>query len=66
MIQGQHIIFDGCGGTSTLVRGKTLAARWFREPQPISNQPVGLGSSHRVERYGSRVSPFSSPGCWSL
>ena len=28
-----------CGGTSTLPRGATLAARWLHEPQPISNQP---------------------------
>ena len=37
--------------TSTSARGATLAARWLHEPQPISNQPVGLGLSHRAGRY---------------
>ena len=36
-------ILPGCGGTSALARGATLAARWLHEPQPISNHPMGLG-----------------------
>ena len=31
-----------------MARGATLTARWFHEPQPISNQPVGLGFPHRA------------------
>ena len=31
-------------------RGASLAARWLHEPQPISNQPVGLGFPHRAGR----------------
>ena len=54
------------GGTSTLARGDTLAARWLHEPQPISDQPVGSRLPHRAELYrrpgGSR---FTSPGCCS-
>ena len=43
MIRGWEIILPGCGGTSALARGATLAARLLHEPQPISNHPVGLG-----------------------
>ena len=45
-MRGSEPIFPGCGGTSTLSRGATLAARWLHEPQPISNQSVGLGFPH--------------------
>ena len=45
-----------------LLRGATLAARWLRELQPISNQPVGLGFTHRAVRNRPGGSPFSSPG----
>ena len=55
----------GCGGTSTLSRGATLAARWLHERQPISNHPVGLGFPHPVGRYRSGGSAFTSPDCWS-
>ena len=48
-----------------MARGATLAARWLHEPQPISNQPVGLGFPHRAGRYRPCGSPFSSPHCWS-
>ena len=48
MIRGWEIIIPGCGGTSALAPGATLAARWLHEPQPISNQPVRLGFSHRA------------------
>ena len=40
-----------CGGTSTLAKGATLAARWFHEPHPISNQQVGLGFPHPAGRH---------------
>ena len=43
LIRGWEIILAGCGETSTLARGATLAARWLRGPQPISNQLVGWG-----------------------
>ena len=41
-----EFIIPGCGGTSALARGVTLAARWLHGPQPISNHPVGLGFPH--------------------
>ena len=65
LIQGSHIIFPRCGGTSTVARGATLAARWLHEPHPISNQRVGLGFPHPAGRYRPGGSLFSSPGCWS-
>ena len=43
LIRGRERILPGCGGTSTLLQGATLAARWLRELQPISNQPWGSG-----------------------
>ena len=43
LIRGWEIILSRCDGTSALVRGLTLAARWLHEPQPISNQLVGWG-----------------------
>ena len=64
IIRGWEIILPGCGGTSTLARGATVAARSLDEPQPISNQPVGLGFPHLARRYRPRGSPFSSPGIW--
>ena len=48
LIRGFEIILPGCGGTSTLARGATLAARRLHEPQPTSNQPVGLGFFHTL------------------
>ena len=63
--RGWERILSGCGGTSALARDATLAARWLNEPQPISNQPVGLGFPHRAGRYRRGGSAFSSPGCWS-
>ena len=41
LIRGWELILPGCGGTSALARGATLAARWLHEPQPISNQLIG-------------------------
>ena len=65
LTRGQNLILPGCGGTSTLARDATLAARWLHEPRPISNQPVVLGFPHPAGRYRLRGSPFSSPGSWS-
>ena len=31
-----------------MYREATFAARWFHKPQPISNQPVGLGFFHTL------------------
>ena len=63
LIRRWDLILPGCGATSTLARGAALAARWLHEPQPIGNQPVGLGFPHRAGRYRPVGSPFSSPGC---
>ena len=62
--QGWEFIFPGCGGTSALARGATLAALWLPEPQPISNHPVRLGLPHLAGRSRPGGSSFSSPGCW--
>ena len=64
LIRGLEIILPGCGGTSSLARGATLATRSLHEPQPISNHPVGLGFSHPAGRYRPGGSAFLSPGCW--
>ena len=48
--RGWEVILPGCGGTLALARGVTLAARWLHEPQPISNQPAGLGFPHFAGR----------------
>ena len=47
---GEHILY-GCGGTSALARGATLAARWLHGPQSISNHPVGWRFPHPAGRY---------------
>ena len=65
LTRGWDIIISGCGGTSALARGATLAARWIHEPQPISNHPVGLGFPHPAGRYRPGGSEFTFPGCWS-
>ena len=65
IIRGWEPILPGCGGTSALSRGATLAARWLDGPQPISNHPVGLGFPHPARRYRPGGSAFSSLGCWS-
>ena len=62
--RGWELILPGCGGTSALARGATLAARWLHEPQPISNHPVGLGFPHLAGRYWPGGFAVSSPGCW--
>ena len=65
LIRGWELILPGCGGTSALARGATLAARWLHEPQPIiRNHPVGL-FPHRAGRYRPGRYLFSSPGCLS-
>ena len=50
-MRGWELTLSGCGGASTLARGATIAARWFHEPQRISNQPVGLGFPDLAGRY---------------
>ena len=65
MTRGWEIILPGCGRTSALARGATLATRWLDEPQPISNHPVGLGFPHPAGWYRPGGSAFSSPGYWS-
>ena len=65
LIRGWDLILLGCGGTSTLARGATLAACWLHEPHPISNQSVGFRFPHPAGRYRPGGSEFSSPGCWS-
>ena len=65
MIWGWELILPGCGRTSALARGATLAARWLHEPQPISNHPIGLGFPHPAGRYEPGESAFTPPGFWS-
>ena len=65
LTRGWEIILPGCGGTSALARGATLAARWLHEPQAISNHPVGLGFPHPSGRYRPGGSACTSPGSWS-
>ena len=40
LVPGWKLMLPLFGGTSTLSRGATLAARWLREPKPISNRLV--------------------------
>ena len=65
LTRGWELILPGCGGTSALARGATLAARWFHEPQLISDRPARLGFPHRAGRYRRGEFAFASPGCWS-
>ena len=65
LTRGWQLILSGCGGTSALAHGATLAARWLHVPQPISNQSVGFGFPHLSGRYRPGGSAVSSPGCWS-
>ena len=58
---GWELILPGCGATSALARGATLAARWLPEPQPISSHPVGLGFPHPAGQHRPGRSVFSSP-----
>ena len=51
--QGWGLILPGCGETTTLPPGATLAARWRHELQPIRNQPVGLEFPPRFFMAGS-------------
>ena len=60
-----ELILPGCSGTSALAREATIAACCLHEPQPISNQPVGLGFQHHAGRYRPGGSAFSSPASWS-
>ena len=63
--RGWEIILPGCGGTSALLRGATLAACWLHERQPISNHPVGLGFPYPAGRHRPGRSAFTSPDCRS-
>ena len=38
LIRGWELILPGCGGTSALARGATLAERWLHEPQSAITQ----------------------------
>ena len=58
LTRGWELILPGCGRTAALTRGATLAALWLHEPQPISNQPMGLGFPHRAGQYQPRDSSF--------
>ena len=51
LIQRWALIPPGCGD-------------WLYGPQPISDQPVGLGFPHRERRYCPRRSPLSCRVCW--
>ena len=65
LTRGWEIILPGCGGTSALARGPTLAARWLHEPQLINDRPVGLGFPHPAGRYRPGGSVYSSRCSWS-
>ena len=54
LIRGRKLILPGCGGTSALARGATLAPRWLHEPQPISHHPAGLRFPHPAGRIDPR------------
>ena len=54
LLHGRNFTLPGYGGTSTLARGATPAARWLHEFQPISNRPVGL----RVRTVQGGVDPW--------
>ena len=41
--RGWNLILPGCGGTSTLSPGATLASCWLHELWPISDQRMGVG-----------------------
>ena len=47
IIQGWGPIVPGC--------------RWLLEPQPSSDQAMGVGFPHHVERFRPGGSPFYSP-----
>ena len=51
LLRGWEFILFVCGGTSTLAKRATLAARWLHERQPISNQP-GWGWGFHTVRSG--------------
>ena len=65
LTRGWELVLPGCGGTSALAQGATLAARWIHEPQPISNHLVGLGFPHPAGRYRPGGPAFSTSGSWS-
>ena len=65
MIRDWGLILPGRDATSTSALQDTPAARWLDDPQPTSNQPVGLGFPHRAKRYRPGRFSFSSPACGS-
>ena len=65
-IKGWDFVLPGCGGTSTLPRGETLAARRLHEPEPINNQWMRMGFTHHSRWYQPGGSLLSSPDCWSF
>ena len=66
LIQGWDLILPVSDATSTSARGATLAAaRWRHEPQPISNQPVGVRVSTPCGAVSIRGISVFPPGCWS-
>ena len=60
LTQEWELILPGCGGTSALAQGATLAARQLHEPQPISNHILGFGFLHPAGRYRPDASAFTS------
>ena len=65
LIQGWGLILPGYGGISTLSRGANFVARWFNEPQPVSDQWMNVEFPHRERRYRPGRSRFSSTSYWS-
>ena len=64
LTRGWESIILGCGRTSALSGGGTLAACWLHEPQPTSKQTVGFGIPHLAGRHRLGGSAFLFPGCW--
>ena len=51
---------DLWSGDGTLI---LPGCRWLHEPQPVSDQSMGLGFPHRAGPYRPGESPFTSPCC---
>ena len=67
LVQGWKNIVPGCGGTSTLAREEILATRWLYYPQPISDQPLGVGLPHTCGgRHRPKEPLFSFAGLLKL
>ena len=62
--RGWKLILSGCGGTSVLARGETLAA--LAQSAPANQQSASeVGISRPRGAVSTRAIFFSSPGCWS-